>query len=264
MMSKPLVSVIMGIYNCENSIEAAIESILQQTYDNWELIMCDDGSTDSTYSIATRYMKQYPNKIVVMKNEKNLRLAATLNRCLGAAKGEYIARMDADDVSLQQRFETQVTFLENHHECDIVGCSAKIFDGKNINGVRVCKANPNKNDVLFGPPFIHPTIMIRKEVLDKLGGYTIASRTMRGQDWDLWFRFYAAGFSGHNISEALYIYHESEDDYKKRTLQAAISCSKTAFHGFQILKVAPWKYIYAIKPIVSWFVPEKIKKCRRT
>ena len=160
MMSEPLVSIIMGVYNCENSIEAAIESILQQTYDNWELIMCDDGSTDSTYSIAIRYMEQYPDKIVVLKNEKNLRLAATLNRCLGAAKGEYIARMDADDVSLPQRFETQVIFLENHHEYDVVGCSAKIFDGKNINGVRVCKANPNKNDVLFGPPFIHPTIMI--------------------------------------------------------------------------------------------------------
>lgn len=129
MISKPLISVIMGIYNCENSIETAIESILQPSYDNWELIMCDDGSTDS---IATKHIKQYPNKLVVLKNEKNLRLAATLNRCLGAAKGEYITRMDADDVSLPQRFETQVAFLENHHEYDVVRYSAKIFDKKKV------------------------------------------------------------------------------------------------------------------------------------
>lgn len=81
--------------------------------------------------------------------------------------------------------------------------------------------------------------MIRQEALDKLGGYTVASRRMRGQDWDLWFRFYAANYAGLNVSEPLYVYHESADDYKKRALKAAVGWSRTAVHGFKTLKVVP-------------------------
>ena len=91
------VSIIMGIYNCADTLEEAVESILQQTYDDWELIMCDDGSMDSTYEIATRFSRQYEN-IIAFQNEKNMGLNYTLNKCLEKAKGEYIARMDGDDI----------------------------------------------------------------------------------------------------------------------------------------------------------------------
>ena len=101
----------MGIYNCESTLERAIESIVNQTYGNWELIMCDDGSTDSTYEIAERYRDRFPEKIIILRNDKNMHLANALNKCLQAATGEYIARMDADDESLPERFEKQIMFL---------------------------------------------------------------------------------------------------------------------------------------------------------
>lgn len=258
MMSKPLVSVIMGIYNCENSIEAAIESILQQTYDNWELIMCDDGSTDSTYSIATKYMEKYSDKIVVLKNEKNLRLAATLNRCLGVAKGEYIARMDADDVCLPERLEKQVAFLDNNPQYACVGSNMIVFDEYGDHGIRVIPQETKESTLLKTTIFAHPTIMMRSSVYQELGGYTVSKRTMRAEDLDLWFRFVKAGYKGYNIQDPLYRYRECEKDLNKRSLHAAIQTSKVFFDGYKMLGFSRFKYIYALRPIIVAMLPNSV------
>ena len=109
-MSK--VSIIMGIYNCASTLSEAIDSILMQTFKDWELIMCDDGSIDNTYQIAKRYQKHVGRKIVLLKNDQNMGLNYTLNRCLAVASGEYIARMDGDDISLPTRLEKEVEFLK--------------------------------------------------------------------------------------------------------------------------------------------------------
>ena len=113
---KMMISIIMGIYNCAETLSDAIDSIIAQTYDNWELIMCDDGSTDNTYNIAQEYKERYPDKIVLLKNEKNMGLNYTLNKCLEVASGEYIARMDGDDISLPTRFEKEIGFLNEHSD----------------------------------------------------------------------------------------------------------------------------------------------------
>ena len=114
------VSVIMGIYNCGPTLQEAIDSILAQTYSNWELILCDDGSGDNTYAIADEYRRKYPDRIVLLRNESNTGLNHTLNRCLEVATGDYVARMDGDDISLPDRFEKQVMFLDAHPEYTIV------------------------------------------------------------------------------------------------------------------------------------------------
>lgn len=260
-MEKPIVSVIMGVYNAEKTVDAAIESIISQTYEKWELIICDDCSEDSTWDHLNVY-KNKDERIRLLKNEKNYKLAATLNRCLSIAKGKYIARMDADDISLSERFEKQVWILDNSG-FDVVGCAAKISDGNSIQGIRICKEYPEENDVLNGTPFIHPSIMMKKEVYDQLGGYTVSRRTIRGQDWDLWFRFFAHGYKGYNICEPLIVYYERKSDLKKRTLKAAVGTSKTVYNGFRLLKVPYYKYYLILKPIISYFIPEIIKKNMR-
>ena len=258
-MKKPLVSVIMGVYNAENRVSDCIESIIKQTYKNWEFIICDDCSTDHTYQILQQYQDE-DDRIKIIRNKKNMKLAASLNHCLKEARGIYIARMDDDDIALPERFEKQVNFLERNLEYSVVGANAQISDGKRITGIRCCKEYPEKSDVLFGPPYIHPSIMMRKDVYDRLDGYTVASRTKRGQDWDLWFRFYAAGLKGYNIQVPLIIYHEGPDDYKKRTFQTALGYTKNAVNGYKLLKVPFWKYVFAVKPIISYLIPETIKK----
>ena len=116
----PKVSIIMGIYNCASFLPVAIDSILEQTFKDWELILCDDGSKDDTYSVAKLYVDKHPDKIIQLRNEKNMHLAATLNRCLSVARGEYIARMDADDRCMPKRLEIEVAFLDEHPAIDCV------------------------------------------------------------------------------------------------------------------------------------------------
>ena len=258
-MKTPLVSVIMGIYNVAESLPTCIESILNQTYKNWELIMCDDCSTDNTYEIANSYAKKYSN-IKVIKNGKNMRLAYSLNQCLSMAKGEYIARMDADDICLPQRFEKQVEFLNNNKEFMVVGSALIPFDENGEREVRKIKEYPVARDMKRGVTFFHPTIMMRKEAYDQLNGYYVSKRTRKGQDLDLWFRFYAEGFKGYNIQEPLLKYHESLEDYKKkRNLSYSWGMTKTALHGFRINKFPFYMYPWAFKDVVSALVPRWLR-----
>lgn len=256
-MDKMKVSVIMGLYNCEDTLARCIDSILAQTYSNWEIIMCDDGSTDNTHNIAKEYAEKYDNMLLI-NNEKNMRLAATLNHCLEYAKGDYVARVDTDDICLPNRFEKQVDFLNNNPQYEVVGSWMILFDDNGEKGVRRTIEIPNKKDLLTGVPFAHPTIMMRKRVYDELGGYTVSERTRRGQDADLWFRFYHAGYKGYNVQEPLYKYHESLNDYKKRSIKYAFDTVKNYYHGYELLKFPIWNYIYLLKPLISAIVPNKI------
>ena len=143
MENKKKVSVLMGIYNCAPTLPQAVDSIIAQTYDNWQLIMCDDCSTDNTYDIAKDYAEKYPDKIVLIRNEENLKLSKTLNHCLEYADGEYIARMDGDDISMPERFEKQVAFLEENPKYIVCGCAMIPFDE---NGEYTVRIHPNQED----------------------------------------------------------------------------------------------------------------------
>ena len=123
----PIVSIGMPVFNCESTLDQAIQSILQQTYYNWELILIDDGSQDKTVAVANRYQDR---RIRIIVDGKNKRLAARLNQAVRESRGKYFARMDADDIAYPSRLKTQVQFLEDHPEIDLVGSRVMIFSGK--------------------------------------------------------------------------------------------------------------------------------------
>lgn len=249
------VSIIMGAYNCENTIRACLDSIINQTFSDWEFIICDDCSGDSTYIILEEYANK-DSRFLILKNNENMKLAITLNRCLKCATGEYIARMDADDMSLPTRLEMQVDFMDKHPEYAVVGTEQIIFDENGEKGVRGIIERPTKRDMLKGAPFAHPTIMMRKYAYDILGGYVSNRKTMRAEDLELWFRFFYQGFKGYNLQLPLYKYHESDDDYQKRSLKSAIQTFKVYIDGYRKIKVPIYQYIFAIKPIVSAILPK--------
>ena len=261
-MEKPLVSVIMGIYNTAESLPQSIQSILDQTYTNWELIMCDDCSTDNTYEVAVAYAEKYSN-IKVVRNEQNMRLAYSLNHCLKYAQGQYVARMDADDICFPERFEKQVEFLNTHKEYMVVGSALIPYDESGERAPRMIKEYPVARDMKRGVTFFHPTVMMRKEAYDALDGYYVSKRTRKGQDLDLWFRFYAKGFKGHNIQEPLLKYHESLEDYKKkRNISYSWDMCKTALHGFKINRFPIYLYPWIFKDLVSALVPRWMRFMR--
>jgi len=253
----PTVSVIMGIYNCADTLPISIKSIIDQTYTDWELILCDDFSTDDTLSIAEKFANLHSN-IVLIKNEKNRGLAYSLNQCLQIARGKYVARADADDICLPTRFQIQVDFLNKNPKYQVVGSSVILYDETGDKNIRKMTEIPDKYDLAKSVPFIHPTIMMYKETYNILGGYTVSKRTRRGQDADLWYRFYAAGFKGFNIQQPLCKYHESLNDYKKRNFKVRYMGMKTKFIGFRRLNLPIKYYIFVFKPLVSAIIPNRV------
>ena len=257
----PKISVIMGIYNCEKTLDESIESIINQTYRNWELIMCDDASSDNTLSIARRYEGLYPKKIKVIENKRNLSLAPTLNRCLEFATGKYIARQDADDISLNNRLEIQLNFLEDNKGYDLVGSQMISFNENGVKGVRGVNIDiPDKFTMIKGTAFCHATILAKKDVYEQLHGYRVTRYTERCEDVDLWFRFFEKGFKGYNLDQALYKVRDDEDAYRRRTFKNYFNVFIVNYLGFRKLKIPIRYYIYLIKPLITPFIPTNIIK----
>lgn len=262
-MMKGKVSVLMAVYNVEGTIREALDSLIGQTYDNWQAIICDDASVDDTYAVAREYEEKFPDKFKVIKNEANSKLPYSLNHCLKYADGEFVARMDGDDISLPERFEKQVDFLNSHPDVTVVGTSMIRFDEKGEFGIIEYKEFPDKYALKNGVPHAHATIMMRKEAMDNIGGYTVSKITERGEDLDLWFRFYAAGYKGANLKEAYYKVREDKNTLKRRKLRYDFDYYKIRKNGYKMLKFPFWWRIYAFKPIISHFVPYRLKVWRR-
>ncbi|MEH7526762.1 glycosyltransferase [Bacillus sp. JJ1503] len=254
----PKVSVIMGVLNSQETISKAIESIVSQTFKDWEFIICDDGSTDETYNIVYQYSLK-DRRIKLIKNEKNMGLAYSLNNCIEHSMGDYIARMDADDVSHSDRFEKQLKFLELNPQYDFVSCSTLMFDEDGVWGVLEGKPEPVKKDFLYGACFNHPTIIFRKESLIKASCYNVAKETRRCEDYDLFMRMYLLNMTGFNMREPLFSYYESRRAYSKRTYKYRIDEAVVRFKGYRSLKILfPLGIIFVFKPLVVGLIPARI------
>lgn len=258
-MIKNMISIIMGVYNCESTVSQAIESIIDQTYTNWEFIICDDCSTDGTYKIINEYRMKYPEKIMILKNTSNSKLAFTLNRCLSISKGEYIARMDGDDISKPRRLEEQFNFLSKNRNISLVGTAMQRFDNFGMADVLIPINNPNKYSLRKATPFYHATILTYKNVYDSVGGYTVAKRTERAQDYDLWFKFFNAGFEGANLQKPLYLVREDLDAIKRRSFKVLYNGYKTTLVGYKLLKFPlRWYFFTFFRVVVKSLIPSKI------
>ena len=252
-MSK--ISVIMGIYNVGDTLGEALDSIFAQTYQDFEVIMCDDGSDDNTLEIANVYQEKYPNKIVILRNEKNMGLNHTLNRCLDKVTGEYVARMDGDDICIPTRFEKQVRFLQENPDYAIVSSPMVYFDEKGDFGIGKAIEYPKREDFIVGNPFCHAPVMIRTEAYKKVGGYTVDKRMLRVEDVDLWFKLYEAGYKGYNIQEPLYKMRDDREAVSRRKFRYRVNSTYTRIVGFRRLKMPLRYYPYTIKPILVGLLP---------
>ena len=252
------ISVIMGIYNCAPTLAEALDSLLNQTYQSFKVIMCDDGSTDNTIEVAKAYANKYDN-IVLLRNPHNMGLNYTLNYCLQYADSEYIARMDGDDISLPTRLEKEIHFLDNHPEYAIVSCPMIHFDEKGDFKTGTVRTNfPKKKDFIYGTPFCHAPCLVRREAYLKVGGYSVDKKLLRVEDYHLWMKMYAAGFKGAILNEPLYKMRDDRNAIARRTIRNRINETYVRHIGYNMLKL-PWYYqIYAIKPLLVGILPKSI------
>lgn len=204
--NETLVSIVLPVYNGSMYLQEAMDSILAQTYSNFELIIIDDGSSDNSAEIIV----EYTDSRIKFYRQENHGLAATLNRCISIASGSYVARQDQDDISLPSRLEKQVAFLESNPDYGMVGTWATIWEG-NVPTERLHKHSPEnlrlKFDLLFDNPFVHSSMMIRKCVFDIVGGYSTDRDRQPPEDYELWSRV-SRKFKVANIPEVLHVYRE--------------------------------------------------------
>jgi len=249
------VSVLMGVYNCETTLQESIDSILNQTFEDWELIICDDGSFDSTREIAKQYIKRYPNKIFLLENSINKGLNFTLNKCFAQARGKYISRQDGDDISLPNRLQKLNDFLDENPGYSIVSSKMIYFDQNRVYGDGRVKLFPNKNDFLFGAPFCHAASMFTKEAFEAVNGYTISKYLLRVEDYDLWTKMYAKGFLGANLEEPLYKMRDDRNAYSRRKFKYRINETIALFKGYNRLGINLPFYLFILKPIIIGILP---------
>lgn len=251
------VSIIMGIYNCEETLVETIESIMEQTYKDWELIMCNDGSNDRTEEIANEFVEK-DDRIKLIANEKNEGLAKTLNNCLKYATGDYIMRHDGDDLMAKDRIEKQVNYMENN-KCDACGSGAYMFDESGVWGLRQSEMVPEKKCMILGAPFIHATVIIKKDVLLKVGGYSDNKLTkQRLEDYDLWIKLFEQNFILHNIQEPLIYFREDKNSYNRKKRKFRITETKARLNACKRLNIPYIQRIFALKPLLVMLIPKKI------
>ena len=188
-MDEPLVSIVMPTCNRANLISASIKSVISQTYDNWELLIIDNGTTDETREVVRKIQTDEPRIVYIeVKRDPTTRIIKYLNQGISLAKGKYIARLDDDDTWIcSDKLRQQVDFLELKSDYVLVGGGVVIVNEKGEELFRYYKRETDamiRKHALFSNPFSHTTVMFRKDVALQLGGY----KTNYVEDWEFWLR----------------------------------------------------------------------------
>jgi glycosyltransferase involved in cell wall biosynthesis len=267
-MSSPRVSVIMPVYNTAAYLGEAIQSILDQSYGDFEFIIINDGSTDHSEQIINSFNDP---RIIYLNNEENQGLVYTLNRGVNLASGEWIARMDGDDISLPIRFEEQMQYLHDHPYVDVLATTVQLIDEQGADaGIWVDDQSAIlPEQILAHLPvnncIAHPTVMVRAEILKK---FKYLEEQAQAEDYDLWLRMASRGYVIHKLNETLVKHRISRTSFTRSRQQNVFS--KLAITKFRFAKKA-WRsgnrgsfvfktYCYAcLDEIKAWMKPIKQK-----
>ncbi|MFA6587804.1 MAG: glycosyltransferase [Patescibacteria group bacterium] len=230
MLKKPLVTVVMPIYNGEVHLETAIKSILNQTYPDFELLILDDASTDSSLKIIKSFNDP---RIRLIQNEANAGLNKTLNIGLAAAHSVYIARMDQDDISHPERLKKQIAYLEQNPEIGVCGTAVEFLakTGKKTNLIFPTGNNLIKWAFCFYNPIAHPTVMMRKKIVEQVNGYSTLEHTHYTEDYDLWYRLLPIT-KFHNLEEPLLTLRKHESNMTVKNLEKNLQNAGTVNKNF--------------------------------
>jgi glycosyltransferase involved in cell wall biosynthesis len=248
----------MGVYNDSKYLGLAIESILSQTFSDFEFLIFDDGSTDGSAKILDEYAAKDPRVKII--HQQNIGLTKTLNKGIKMAKGEYIARMDSDDISLPERFKKQVAFLDGRPDVAVISTFTKVIDK---NGNEIGRHTPGtsheniKKMSFFSGQLSHPAAMMRLSAIKEIGGYD--EKVRYAQDYDLWLRVMRK-YKVANIPEFLFLWRKTSGGIgqakKKEQLGFAQVAKKQAIDNGLYPK---YYYVFLVWPHIRGFIPPGLK-----
>lgn len=257
------VSITLLVHNASSTLNRCIESIIYQSYDDWELICCDDFSEDNSLSILLEWA-QRDKRIKVLHNKRNRGIPYSRNKCVKESKGEYIAIIDDDDYCAQHRIKEQVNFLDKHKQYSFVGSKAYVFDEDGIWKTTSPKERPEAKDFLFTACFLNPSVMIRKTDMEEIEFYREIKETRRCEDYDLFMRMYSKGYIGYNMQVPLVYYYRGKNAYPKCKYKHRIDEAKIRYENFKKLELLPKYFFYVLKPLLLGAIPfeyiERMKK----
>ncbi len=205
-----MISVILPVFNTEKYVKQAIDSILNQTYKNFELIVIDDCSTDNTKNILLSYDD---SRIKIIWKDINSGYVESLNRGIKLARGIYIARMDADDIAHPDRFKKQLSYMISHPEVSVLACHIKLINHNNEfvgtwkNDIRCKTVESIRKTIPYENCICHPSVMMKQNIFDK---FLYNLNQYGSEDWDLWMRLIRNGFIIDKINEDLLYYRQSD------------------------------------------------------
>lgn len=249
------ITVIITTYNACSSLQKSIDSILNQTFRNWFLILIDDGSTDNTNKIILKYKKKLGKRILILKNETNLGISSSLNKAIRHVKTPFFTRQDADDVSSLDRLERLHSFLEKNTNYDFVSSKMVSLNNKQITFPKKLIIKPTIHDFIYSLPFCNAPTLFRSNILKRVDSFDNSLNfKKRFEDYEFFFRCYLNNFKGINLDIVTYLVNQNKDYHLK------ISFSDRLFESmfkYKILKKikAKWYLFYVIViPIIKYVI----------
>jgi len=259
----PKVSVLISVFNNEKTLDRCLESIFSQSYRDFEVVCVNDGSSDTSLEIIGRWAEKIgPDRFFLIKNSENIGLTKSLNLAIEKARGEYMARIDADDFWNKTKLEQQVAFLESHPEVGILGCNfANVYkNGKEKYFTTDETDAAIRKNIFKKNPFSHSCVVARLDLVRKTGGYDEAIRY--GQDYELWLR--CLPFTKfHNLQEFLCTRIIGTGNSLKKQKQQMSQNMKTKLKYIRKYRYGLTNYAYLIEPLIIYLTPEALKKIKR-
>jgi len=257
---QPLISIVLPMRNAAATIAECLQSIASQTFLDYEVVLIDDGSDDESVAIAAGWCRQ--DSRIRLHQQPPLGLVVALNKGLALAQGRYVARMDADDIMLEQRLQAQLDFLVRYPAIDVVATQAEIFPVNDVkSGFQEYMRWQNNclthrdiiDEIYVESPFAHPTVMARREVFTRLGGYRQGDFP---EDYELWLRMMAHGIRFGKIARILLKWRDSGN----RTSRVDSRYSKDNFNRLRAEYLAQDPRIQSSRPMVVWGAGRKTRK----
>jgi glycosyltransferase involved in cell wall biosynthesis len=258
----PLVSILLSVHNGEATLDRCFDSIRKQTFRDFSLTCIDDGSTDSTFFILTRWQQIFgKERFEILKNDENIGLTRSLALGLHCIDSPYTARIDADDEWFPEKLERQISFLEKNPGYGIVGCFYINKTWKREQTVSLPETDALLKKLLFyRNPFAHSCVIFRTDLIKKVGGYDTHIRY--GQDYELWLRI-----SSHtkfaNIPEVLCLRNAEYGISHQKQTEQMWQYLKTQYRYLRKLKRPIREYRFMIEPLLTILVPRKIREWKR-
>jgi glycosyltransferase EpsE len=263
MDKQPIVTILITVFNSQNTLDRCFQSIYEQSFGNFKIVCVSDCPTDDSISIIKKWQEKFgKNRFILIENNTNLGVAKSSNKGVFTADTKYIARIDSDDWWDKQKLEKQINFLENNPEYGIIGSNyINVYEGKQIEILMSKTDDEIKKTISRKNPFGHSTVIYRASIVKKIGGYT--EDIKYGSDYELWMKFFDQT-KFYNLQEFL-CFREvantgiSITNHRTRTIQ----CIKTRMFYISKYRLSPTNYFYLLPLFVSLLIPEKIKKIKR-